>query len=123
MDIHAPDMTSSATSGRHFSKFYKTAESAAFYGFGSNFSGAASPTKGYLLSVGRGAHDVHIDYTVYHVFGVYFGWQADAIFAFQLRNPVHNGHALLMHDTRRRLQERGYRNPVLLVHRIFQHLY
>nr|GEX01222.1 ATP sulfurylase 2-like [Tanacetum cinerariifolium] len=26
--------------------------------------------------------------------------QADAVFAFQLRNPVHNGHALLMNDTR-----------------------
>jgi len=42
--------------------------------------------------------------------------QADAVFAFQLRNPVHNGHALLMHDTRRRLCERGYKNPVLLLH-------
>jgi len=41
---------------------------------------------------------------------------ADAVFAFQLRNPVHNGHALLMHDTKRRLQERGYSNPVLLLH-------
>uniref|UniRef100_A0A1I8JBK0 APS kinase n=1 Tax=Macrostomum lignano TaxID=282301 RepID=A0A1I8JBK0_9PLAT len=42
---------------------------------------------------------------------------ADAVFAFQLRNPVHNGHALLMADTRRRLlEERRYRNPVLLLH-------
>jgi 3'-phosphoadenosine 5'-phosphosulfate synthase len=41
---------------------------------------------------------------------------ADAVFAFQLRNPVHNGHALLMHDTSRRLKERGYVNPVLLLH-------
>ncbi|KAF5890616.1 Bifunctional 3'-phosphoadenosine 5'-phosphosulfate synthase 1, partial [Clarias magur] len=41
---------------------------------------------------------------------------ADAVFAFQLRNPVHNGHALLMQDTRRRLMERGYRRPVLLLH-------
>jgi len=41
---------------------------------------------------------------------------ADAIFAFQLRNPVHNGHALLMHDTQRKLRERGYSNPVLLLH-------
>lgn len=40
----------------------------------------------------------------------------DAIFAFQLRNPVHNGHALLMQDTKRRLLERGYKNPVLLLH-------
>uniref|UniRef100_A0A8C7YCD7 3'-phosphoadenosine 5'-phosphosulfate synthase 2a n=1 Tax=Oryzias sinensis TaxID=183150 RepID=A0A8C7YCD7_9TELE len=41
---------------------------------------------------------------------------SDAIFAFQLRNPVHNGHALLMQDTKRRLLERGYKNPVLLLH-------
>ncbi|CAI9775923.1 unnamed protein product [Fraxinus pennsylvanica] len=40
----------------------------------------------------------------------------DAVFAFQLRNPVHNGHALLMTDTRRRLLEMGYKNPVLLLH-------
>lgn len=42
--------------------------------------------------------------------------KADAVFAFQLRNPVHNGHALLMHDTKRRLRERGFKNPVLLLH-------
>ncbi|KAL8105034.1 ATP-sulfurylase 3, chloroplastic-like [Apium graveolens] len=42
--------------------------------------------------------------------------KADAVFAFQLRNPVHNGHALLMTDTRRRLLEMGYKNPVLLLH-------
>jgi len=41
---------------------------------------------------------------------------ADAVFAFQLRNPIHNGHALLMQDTRKRLLERGYKNPVLLLH-------
>ncbi|NWX37079.1 PAPS2 synthase, partial [Notiomystis cincta] len=41
---------------------------------------------------------------------------ADAVFAFQLRNPVHNGHALLMQDTRRQLLDRGYKNPVLLLH-------
>lgn len=41
---------------------------------------------------------------------------SDAVFAFQLRNPVHNGHALLMQDTHRRLIERGYRRPVLLLH-------
>uniref|UniRef100_A0A4W2DGU0 3'-phosphoadenosine 5'-phosphosulfate synthase 1 n=1 Tax=Bos indicus x Bos taurus TaxID=30522 RepID=A0A4W2DGU0_BOBOX len=41
---------------------------------------------------------------------------ADAVFAFQLRNPVHNGHALLMQDTHRQLLERGYRRPVLLLH-------
>jgi len=42
--------------------------------------------------------------------------QADAVFAFQLRNPIHNGHALLMADTKRRLLERGYKKPVLLLH-------
>ncbi|XP_059507665.1 bifunctional 3'-phosphoadenosine 5'-phosphosulfate synthase 1 isoform X2 [Stegostoma tigrinum] len=41
---------------------------------------------------------------------------ADAVFAFQLRNPVHNGHALLMQDTFQQLIERGYRRPVLLLH-------
>ena len=44
------------------------------------------------------------------------GMKADAIFAFQLRNPIHNGHALLMQDTRQKLLERGFRNPVLLLH-------
>nr|XP_023686668.1 bifunctional 3'-phosphoadenosine 5'-phosphosulfate synthase 2 [Paramormyrops kingsleyae] len=42
--------------------------------------------------------------------------KADAVFAFQLRNPVHNGHALLMQDTRRQLLQRGYKRPVLLLH-------
>jgi 3'-phosphoadenosine 5'-phosphosulfate synthase len=42
--------------------------------------------------------------------------EADAVFAFQLRNPVHNGHALLMTDTRRRLLDMGYKNPILLLH-------
>ncbi|XP_034480436.1 bifunctional 3'-phosphoadenosine 5'-phosphosulfate synthase isoform X2 [Drosophila innubila] len=41
---------------------------------------------------------------------------ADAIFAFQLRNPIHNGHALLMQDTKRQLLERGFKQPVLLLH-------
>lgn len=41
---------------------------------------------------------------------------ADAVFAFQLRNPIHNGHALLMSDTKRQLQERGFQKPVLLLH-------
>lgn len=41
---------------------------------------------------------------------------ADCVFVFQLRNPVHNGHALLMQDCKRKLIERGYRNPVLLLH-------
>ena len=41
---------------------------------------------------------------------------ADAVFAFQLRNPVHNGHALLMQYTRQTLLDRGYKKPVLLLH-------
>ncbi|XP_028394128.1 bifunctional 3'-phosphoadenosine 5'-phosphosulfate synthase 1-like isoform X2 [Dendronephthya gigantea] len=41
---------------------------------------------------------------------------ADAVFAFQLRNPIHNGHALLMKDTHKKLIDRGYKNPVLLLH-------
>jgi len=41
---------------------------------------------------------------------------ADAVFAFQLRNPIHNGHALLMTDCKRQLTERGYKKPVLLLH-------
>lgn len=41
---------------------------------------------------------------------------ADAVFAFQLRNPIHNGHALLMQDCRRQLLERGYKKPILLLH-------
>ncbi|CAI5447879.1 unnamed protein product [Caenorhabditis angaria] len=40
---------------------------------------------------------------------------ADAIFAFQLRNPIHNGHALLMKDTREKLLK-DHRNPILLLH-------
>lgn len=41
---------------------------------------------------------------------------ADAVFAFQLRNPIHNGHALLMQFTRQNLLDRGYKKPVLLLH-------
>jgi len=38
---------------------------------------------------------------------------ADAVFVFQLRNPVHNGHALLMQDTAEKLKAKGYKKPVL----------
>lgn len=41
---------------------------------------------------------------------------ADAVFAFQLRNPIHNGHALLMSDCKRQLQDRGFKKPILLLH-------
>jgi 3'-phosphoadenosine 5'-phosphosulfate synthase len=43
---------------------------------------------------------------------------ADAVFVFQLRNPIHNGHALLMTSCREELKSRGFKNPVLLVHQI-----
>lgn len=38
---------------------------------------------------------------------------ADAVFVFQLRNPVHNGHALLMQDTAQKLKAKGFKKPVL----------
>lgn len=41
---------------------------------------------------------------------------ADAVFAFQLRNPIHNGHALLMSDTCKQLKDRGFQRPLLLLH-------
>lgn len=41
--------------------------------------------------------------------------KADAVFAFQLRNPIHNGHALLMADTRAQLLKK-HKNPMLLLH-------
>lgn len=50
-----------------------------------------------------------------YIFCLFF-FSIDAVFAFQLRNPVHNGHALLMQDTHKQLLERGYRRPVLLLH-------
>ncbi|KAH8873645.1 Bifunctional 3'-phosphoadenosine 5'-phosphosulfate synthase 1 [Schistosoma japonicum] len=43
--------------------------------------------------------------------------KADCVFAFQLRNPIHNGHALLMTETRQQLlKKHKYNNPVLLLH-------
>jgi len=42
--------------------------------------------------------------------------KADAVFAFQLRNPIHNGHALLMSDCKQQIIDRGYSRPVLLLH-------
>ena len=41
---------------------------------------------------------------------------ADAVYAFQLRNPVHNGHALLMKDCEKQLKDKGYKKPLLLLH-------
>jgi 3'-phosphoadenosine 5'-phosphosulfate synthase len=42
--------------------------------------------------------------------------KCDCVFAFQLRNPIHNGHALLMKCTREDLLSKGYKNPMLLLH-------
>jgi len=39
--------------------------------------------------------------------------QADVVYAFQTRNPTHAGHGFLMKDSRKKLIERGYKNPVL----------
>ena len=41
---------------------------------------------------------------------------ADVVYAFQVRNPLHNGHVLLLKDTREQLIAAGYRNPILLLH-------
>ena len=41
---------------------------------------------------------------------------ADAVYAFQVRNPLHNGHCLLLKDTRVQLMKKGYKNPILLLH-------
>jgi len=41
---------------------------------------------------------------------------ADAVYAFQVRNPVHNGHVLLLNDTRDQLIAKGHKNPILLLH-------
>lgn len=38
---------------------------------------------------------------------------ADAVFVFQLRNPIHNGHALLMTDTYKKLKESGFKKTIL----------
>ena len=41
--------------------------------------------------------------------------KADAVFAFQTRNPTHAGHAYLMKTSRDMLLQRGYNNPILLL--------
>jgi 3'-phosphoadenosine 5'-phosphosulfate synthase len=41
---------------------------------------------------------------------------ADVVYAFQLRNPLHNGHVMLLNNTRDQLVSYGYKNPVLLLH-------
>jgi 3'-phosphoadenosine 5'-phosphosulfate synthase len=37
----------------------------------------------------------------------------DVMYAFQTRNPTHAGHAFLMKDSRRKLMQRGFKNPIL----------
>ena len=51
-----------------------------------------------------------------HVVAINLCEQANAVFAFPLRNPIHNGHVLLMTDTKWQLLEMGYKNPLLLLH-------
>lgn len=46
-----------------------------------------------------------------------FQMQADAVFVFQLRNPLHNGHVLLINETYEKLRA-DYEKPVLLLHPI-----
>jgi 3'-phosphoadenosine 5'-phosphosulfate synthase len=41
---------------------------------------------------------------------------ADVVYAFQVRNPLHNGHVLLLNDTREQLLKKGHKNPILLLH-------
>lgn len=38
---------------------------------------------------------------------------ADAVYAFQTRNPTHAGHAYLMRTAREILKQKGYQNPIL----------
>ncbi|KII62469.1 Bifunctional 3'-phosphoadenosine 5'-phosphosulfate synthase 2 [Thelohanellus kitauei] len=40
----------------------------------------------------------------------------DAVVAFQLRNPIHNGHVLLMNNTIQMLLKKGHKSPLLLLH-------
>ncbi|KAL7675203.1 hypothetical protein ACOME3_001466 [Neoechinorhynchus agilis] len=44
--------------------------------------------------------------------------EADCMYAFQLRNPLHNGHVLLIKETYRKLRNDGFKKPVLLLHPI-----
>ncbi|OAF68406.1 hypothetical protein A3Q56_03881 [Intoshia linei] len=42
--------------------------------------------------------------------------EADVVFAFQVRNPLHNGHVLLIKSTEQELIRLGFKKPVLLLH-------
>lgn len=52
-------------------------------------------------------------YTAKEVMDQFAGKNADAVFAFQTRNPTHAGHAYLMKTSRDLLIKRGYKNPIL----------
>ena len=54
--------------------------------------------------------------TIYVCVSVCMCVQADAVFVVALCEPLDNGHVLLIDATRRILKERGYKNPVLLLH-------
>lgn len=41
---------------------------------------------------------------------------ADVVYGFQLRNPLHNGHVMLLKDTHDQLIAKGYKKPLLLLH-------
>jgi 3'-phosphoadenosine 5'-phosphosulfate synthase len=40
----------------------------------------------------------------------------DCLFAFQVRNPLHNGHCKLLQEARKQLISQGFTNPILLLH-------
>jgi 3'-phosphoadenosine 5'-phosphosulfate synthase len=42
--------------------------------------------------------------------------KADVLYAFQVRNPLHNGHCMLLKEARNKLISDGYNNPILLLH-------
>jgi 3'-phosphoadenosine 5'-phosphosulfate synthase len=50
------------------------------------------------------------------IFEVAKSKNADAVYAFQVRNPLHNGHCLLLKECREQLIREGYKNPLLLLH-------
>lgn len=42
--------------------------------------------------------------------------EADCLYAFQVRNPLHNGHCMLLKEAREKLIKDGFKNPILLLH-------
>lgn len=51
--------------------------------------------------------------TAAEVMDKFIAKEADAVYAFQTRNPTHAGHAFLMKKSREILLEKGFKNPVL----------